>query len=102
LALVTKYRRGVLTGEHIRYLNVVSAKVGSDFGALFAECMGEDDHVHLLAGYPPKVSVAALVNSLKGVSARMLQQRYRIRTRRDHLSCCVLRGLASVDHPAVR
>jgi putative transposase len=30
---------------------------------------GEDDHVHLLVNYPPKVAVSALVNSLKGVSS---------------------------------
>jgi Transposase IS200 like len=40
----------------------------SDFGAVPTECNGEDHHVHLLVEYPPKVSVAALVNSLKGVS----------------------------------
>jgi len=52
---VTKYRRGVLTGEHIRYLAGVSGKVCEDSGAVLTECNGKDDHVHLLAGYPPKV-----------------------------------------------
>lgn len=36
---------------------------------------GEDDHVHLLVNYPPKVAVSALVNSLKGVSSRLLRQK---------------------------
>jgi putative transposase len=40
---------------HSRYLNGVSAKVCSDFGAVLAEGSGEDDHMHLLADYPPKV-----------------------------------------------
>ena len=35
---------------------------------------GEDDHVHLLVEYPPKVAVSSLVNSLKGVSSRLLRQ----------------------------
>lgn len=35
---------------------------------------GEDDHVHLLVNYPPKVSVSALVNSLKGASSRVLRR----------------------------
>ena len=35
---------------------------------------GEDPHVHLLVKYPPKVAVSNLVNSLKGVSSRMLRQ----------------------------
>jgi len=35
---------------------------------------GEADHVHMLVEYPPKVSVSALVNILKGTSSRMLRQ----------------------------
>src|SRR5690625_4822638 len=35
---------------------------------------GEDDHVHLLVEYPPKVAVSNLVNSLKGVSSRLLRK----------------------------
>jgi putative transposase len=39
------------------------------------EMDGEDDHVHLLVEHPPKVVVASLVNSLKGVSSsRLLRQ----------------------------
>ena len=37
---------------------------------------GEDNHVHLLIEYPPKIPVSALVNSLKGVSSRLLRQRH--------------------------
>lgn len=84
LVFVTKYRRGVLTGEHVRYLTGVFGSVCRDFGAALVECNGEDGHVHLLIEYPPKVAVASLVNSLKGVSARKLRQRYRIRTHREH------------------
>ena len=32
--------------------------------------------MHLLVNYPPKVPVSALVNSLKGVSARILRSQY--------------------------
>jgi len=69
LVFVTK-NRGVLTGKHIRYLNGISGKVCSDFGAVLAERNGQDDHVHLLAGYPPKACVATLADSLNEVSAR--------------------------------
>lgn len=85
LVFVTKYRRGVPTGEMVDYLAEVFRKVCDDFGAVLSECNGEDDHVHLLVEYPPKVPVAALVNSLKGVSARRLRQRYQVRTHREHL-----------------
>ena len=39
------------------------------------EFEGEKDHVHLLVNYPPKVSISKLVNSLKGVSARLLRKK---------------------------
>ena len=35
---------------------------------------GEDDYVHLLVEYPPKVAVSSLVNSLKDVSSRLLRK----------------------------
>jgi REP-associated tyrosine transposase len=40
------------------------------------EFSGEHDHVHLLVHYPPKVQLSKLVNSLKGVSARLLRKEY--------------------------
>jgi putative transposase len=85
LVFVTKYRRGVLTGEHLATLREVFANVCADFGADLVELDGQDNHVHLLVAYPPHVAVAQLVNSLKGVSARRLRQRYRMRTHRQHL-----------------
>jgi putative transposase len=82
---MTKYRRGMLTGERLGTLGEVFASVGADFGAELVEMDGEDDHVHLLVASPPQVAVARLVNSPKGVSARRLRQRSRVRTHREHL-----------------
>jgi REP element-mobilizing transposase RayT len=45
----------------IRYLAEVSGKVCDDVGADLAECNREDDHMHRLAGYPPKAAVSSLV-----------------------------------------
>jgi putative transposase len=39
------------------------------------EFNGEDDHVHLLVNYPPKIAVSMLVNSLKGVSSHLVRKR---------------------------
>ena len=47
--------------------------VCADFDSTLDEVGHDDDHVHLLVSYPPKVSVSSLVNSLKGVSARRLR-----------------------------
>ena len=76
LVFVTKYRRGVLDDDMLRYCERVMRKVCGDFEAVLREFNGEADHVHLLVEHPPKVSVSALVNSLKGVSARMLRSQY--------------------------
>jgi REP element-mobilizing transposase RayT len=69
LVFVTRYRRGVLTGDHLDLLREVFTDVCADFGARRVQCNGEDDHVHLLVAYPPQVAVSRLVNSLKSVSS---------------------------------
>jgi putative transposase len=50
-----------------------SKKVCTDFEAQLVEINGEAEHVHLLIHYPPKHSVSSMVNSLKGVSSRLLR-----------------------------
>ena len=75
LVFVTKYRRGVFTGEVLTDLRGIFAAVCQDFSAEMVEFDGEDDHVHLLVNYPPTVSVSALVNSLKGVSSRLIRKK---------------------------
>jgi putative transposase len=45
-------------------------------GAELREFNGEDDHVHLLVQYPPKLAVSTLVNRLKGVSAHYLRKEF--------------------------
>jgi putative transposase len=74
LVFVTKYRRDALSELAIRDLSRIFAKVCEDFEAELIECNGEDDHVHLLVVYPPKVALSKLVNSLKGVSSRLLRE----------------------------
>lgn len=73
LVFVAKYRRKVFDGDAIDRLRRMFAKVCTDFEASLVEMDGESDHVHLLVEYPPKVSVSALVNSLKGASSRRLR-----------------------------
>ena len=71
---VTKYRRDVLSEPAIRDLRHIFAKVCRDFETELIKGDGEDDHVHLLVHYPPKVALSWLVNSLKGVSSRLLRE----------------------------
>ena len=73
LVFVTKYRRKVFDGGAIQRLKVMFEKVCTDFEAQPVEMNGEAEHVHLLIHYPPKHSVSSMVNSLKGVSSRLLR-----------------------------
>jgi putative transposase len=82
LVFVTRYRRGVLDEEMLRVCEDTMRKVCEDFEAELREFNGEDDHVHLLVHYPPKVAVTKLVNSLKGVSARILRRDFTGRVNR--------------------
>ena len=74
LVFVAKCRRHVFDGRAIETLRNIFTKVCTDFEAELRACDGEDDHVHLLIEYPPKVAISTLVNSLKGVSSRLLRQ----------------------------
>lgn len=75
LVFVTKYRRGVFTKEILDELYLIFSIVCADFEADLVEFDGEDDHVHLLVNYPPKVAISKLVNSLKGVSSHLIRKK---------------------------
>jgi putative transposase len=75
LVFVTKYRREVFPKEILNALQGIFSGVCNDFEAELVEFDGEDDQVHLLVHYPPKVAVSTLVNSRKGVSSRMIRQK---------------------------
>ena len=74
LVFVTKYRGKVFDSDAIERLKIVFQKVCLDFEAELVEVNGEAEHVQLLINYPPKHSVSSLVNSLKGVSSRLLRR----------------------------
>ena len=74
LVFVTKYRRNVFTKAILEELHKIFQNVCKDFSAELVEFEGERDYVHLLVNYPPKVSVSKLVNSLKGVSSRLVRK----------------------------
>lgn len=75
LVFLTKYRGKVFTKEVLDDVELSFKEVCRKFESELVEFNGESDHVHLLVSYPPKVSVSALVNSLKGVSSRMIRKK---------------------------
>lgn len=74
LVFVTKYRRKIFDLDAIEKLRGYFASVCADFDVELVEMDAECDHVHLLINYPPKLAVSNLVNSLKGVSSRLLRR----------------------------
>ena len=75
LVFMAKYRLKVLTKEVLDDMRGIFESVCADFEAQLVEFDGENDHVHLLVNYPPKVSISKLVNSSKGVSSLMIRKK---------------------------
>ncbi len=75
LVFVTKFRKEVFTVQILQDLREIFKTVCTDFEAYLVEFEGEGDHVHLLVNYPPKVAISKLVNSLKGVSSRLIRKK---------------------------
>lgn len=73
LVFIPKYRKRCITSRVAEILQQSFEQVCEDFECDLEEVGYEHDHVHLLVGYPPKVALSKLVNSLKGVSARRLR-----------------------------
>ena len=73
LVFVTKYRRSVFNDAIFAVMKGAWETVCREFECELTESNFEGDHVHLLVAYPPKVSLARLVNSLKGVSSRLVR-----------------------------
>ncbi|PXA23484.1 IS200/IS605 family transposase [Proteus mirabilis] len=88
LVFVTKYRRKIFDQDAIEKLRCYFASVCADFNVELVEMDGERDHVHLLINYPPKLAISNLVNSLKGVSSRLLR-----RDRPDIAQCDYYKGV---------
>lgn len=61
------------TAQTLHDVRSIFDNVCSDFESRRVEFDGEDDRVHLLVNSPPKIAVAALVNSLMGVPSRLIR-----------------------------
>ena len=52
--------------------------VAKKMGFEIVEFNGESHHIHLLIEYPPRLALSKIVNSLKGVSSRLLRKTYSV------------------------
>jgi len=83
LVFVRRYRRKVFTGGSLNALRSAFAQVCADFGGERRGFEGERDHVYWLVTYPPKIALARLMNSLKGVSSRQMRRQVPSTARHD-------------------
>ncbi|BDA57906.1 MULTISPECIES: IS200/IS605 family transposase [Enterobacteriaceae] len=74
LIFCTKYRRKLLDGTMIVQIQEAMQHAAERLEIDILEVNGEEDHVHVLVAYPPKLSVSVLVNNLKSISSRMVRQ----------------------------
>lgn len=76
LVFTPKYRKKIFEREHIEAMREIFTRVCESFNVQLAEFNGESDHVHLLVNFPPNVELSKLINSLKGVSSRLLRKQF--------------------------
>lgn len=74
LVCVAKYRDEIFSSEELKLIEEVFRHVAKQMNFQILEISGEDEHVHALIEYPPKLSVSKIVNALKGVSSRRYGQ----------------------------
>lgn len=65
----------IFNKQILQELEKIFQSVCIDFESTLIEMNGEGDHVHLLINFPPKVTITKLVNSLKGVSSRLIRKK---------------------------
>jgi putative transposase len=73
---MTKLRHRVFADRHLARMEEITRAVSADFNTELVEFNGEHNHIHLPVNFPPKVTVAKLVDSLKGVSSRRMRQEF--------------------------
>ena len=74
LVCVTKYRDEIFSEPELVLIEKVFDDVAKKMNMQLLEFNAEDEHVHALIEYPPKLSVSKMVNAFKGVSSRRYGQ----------------------------
>lgn len=76
LVFTTKYRRKVMSPPILEEVKQTIEETARKIGCTPMEVNGEADHIHALLAFPTTLSVAAIVNSLKTVSSRMIRAKH--------------------------
>lgn len=72
-----KYRKRILKDEIKDDFISIITKICNDNDFEIVEINTDEDYVHLLLGLSPQDSIPVVMKTLKGVSARLLNQRHR-------------------------
>lgn len=73
---ITKYRKKILTGKIASRLKVLLMQGCSVRGIMIIKGNIQSDHVHLLISAPPSLSVAQIMQYLKGRSSKKMQEEF--------------------------
>lgn len=74
VVFVTKYRKKAISSEVLDRLRVIFDDTLNKWECRLLEFNGEPDHVHLLIGYKPDISLSKLIANLKTVSSRLIRR----------------------------
>ncbi len=76
LVFCVKYRKKVLTTNVSTRLKKITNNIAEQFGITIIEQETNLDHTHILFSSKPQIQVSKFVNSLKGVSSRLLRKEF--------------------------
>jgi len=76
LVMTTKYRYKVITEPMLTYLKLVMEELCEKWQCEYTEGNGEPDHFHLIFRYYPQLQLSKLIDNLKSVSSRRMNQNY--------------------------
>lgn len=74
VVLVTKYRRGAISNRVREEIINAANDVAKRYEFKILDIDGEDDHIHLVVDYPPKLSLSKLVMVLKANTAKKVRE----------------------------
>lgn len=76
IVLVTKYMHGAIT-DNVRDVIITTAReVAKRYELQILEIDGEEDHIHLVVDYPPKLSLSKIVMVLKANTAKKVRENH--------------------------
>lgn len=76
LVVVTKYRHKCINQEIMDEIKSICKRLIEDERGSVIEFNGEQDHIHILFEIPPQVTPSKLVNTIKGVTSRMIRKNH--------------------------